>query len=196
MVPVAFHPHSIFILDCSRIELRSPIFRIRTLNHCTADCLTYVRFIKGTYEPKNVSFLPEMSDSRYRFSDFMTSRDAQFVIKKAAFKDRGVYTCNASNGISFATMEFTLRVRGMIHTSFRRFAVALFFAIVKAFEIRTVFLSNMLCLAINCSSCRSMCRCSLTGFCVYRSSWSPVALHWHISGSFCACNHHYSLRAL
>ena len=34
------------------------------------------------------------------------------MIKDVDYKDRGVYSCNASNGMSFVTMEFTLSVRG------------------------------------------------------------------------------------
>ena len=56
-----------------------------------------------------------MSDDRYHFSNYDSTRNAKFVIKSVDYKDRAVYTCNASNGISFVTMEFTLRVRGRTH---------------------------------------------------------------------------------
>ena len=59
-----------------------------------------------------IYFVAASSDSRYRFSNYKSTEFGKFVIKDVDYKDRAVYSCNASNSISFVTMEFTLRVRG------------------------------------------------------------------------------------
>lgn len=60
---------------------------------------------------KGNSPIDASSDSRYRFSSYKSTEFGTFVLKNVDYKDRAVYTCNASNSISFVTMEFTLRVR-------------------------------------------------------------------------------------